>query len=144
MKAAGVTLALIAAVAFAPAASAQDAAGACVSDGNADGTVNVVDVLGLLGAFGATSGQSLTDYDSNADGAVNVSDLLTMLGFFGASAGGDSWGSCAGSGGTDYPIGTHSKLVGSQRASRFLGPCARTAGLTTVIVQTGSSRATTP
>jgi hypothetical protein len=54
----------------------------CPEDLNADGVVNVSDLLILLGAWGDCSG---CDEDLNGDGVVNVSDLLILLG---------QWGPC--------------------------------------------------
>ena len=51
-------------------------------NGNAgDGVVNVLDLLAVLAAWGATSGPA----DINQDGIVNVLDLLLVLG---------AWGPC--------------------------------------------------
>ena len=68
----------VAALAFNVATvSAQDDP-ACDSDVNADGVVNVTDLLELLGAFGSADSAS----DSNGDGIVNVADLLALLSVF--------------------------------------------------------------
>lgn len=45
-----------------------------------DGTVNVSDLLSLLGGWGSNPGHPA---DTNEDGIVNVSDLLTVLGAWG-------------------------------------------------------------
>lgn len=54
----------------------------CPSDLNSDSTVNVSDMLQLLGEWGDCAG---CDADLNDDNVVNVSDLLILLG---------EWGSC--------------------------------------------------
>ena len=53
--------------------------GAC-PDLNADGAVNVSDLLMLLAAYGTSA-----DGDTNADGATDVADLLALLAAYGAS-----------------------------------------------------------
>jgi hypothetical protein len=53
----------------------------CWPDVNGDGTVDVLDLLAVLAAWGATSGPE----DINGDGIVDVLDLLEILA---------SWGSC--------------------------------------------------
>jgi hypothetical protein len=55
--------------------------GTCPADINADGTVNVLDLLLVLAAWGATSGPE----DINGDGIVDVLDLLDLLA---------AWGPC--------------------------------------------------
>ncbi len=57
-----------------------DAGSACPADCNGDGTVNVVDILGIIDAWGSDSG-----CDTNGDGVTNVIDLLDVVG---------SWGAC--------------------------------------------------
>ncbi len=54
-------------------------------DINADGHVDVIDLLSLIGAFGTLSGDPAYDpaCDFNADGSVDVIDLLTMIGNWG-------------------------------------------------------------
>ncbi len=54
-------------------------------DVNADGHVDVVDLLDLVGAFGASSGDPAYDLscDFDTDGTVDVIDLLTMIGNWG-------------------------------------------------------------
>ncbi len=54
----------------------------CPGDTNIDGSVNVTDLLSLLGAWGTNPGHAA---DINGDGSVNVTDLLTLLG---------AWGTC--------------------------------------------------
>jgi hypothetical protein len=53
----------------------------CVGDINSDGTVDVSDLLAVIGAWGNTSGPE----DVDEDGVVAVGDLLLLIG---------SWGSC--------------------------------------------------
>jgi hypothetical protein len=53
----------------------------CPADVNGDKTVNLLDLLAVLAAWGATSGPE----DINGDGVVNVLDLLEVLG---------QWGPC--------------------------------------------------
>jgi predicted outer membrane repeat protein len=55
-------------------------ASTCVSDLNADGSVNVHDILILIGEWGATNSIA----DLNGDGTVNVHDLLILVGDWGA------------------------------------------------------------
>ncbi len=55
---------------------------ACVGDVNADGTVDVTDLLTVIGDWGAMGGDS----DVNADGVVDVADLLAVIG---------AWGPCS-------------------------------------------------
>jgi hypothetical protein len=52
----------------------------CPADLNADGAVNVGDLLQLLGAWGSSGGPA----DLDDDGLVNVGDLLILLGEWGA------------------------------------------------------------
>jgi hypothetical protein len=54
----------------------------CPADVNGDDTVNVLDLLAVLAAWGATSGPE----DINGDGVVNVLDMLEVL---------SAWGPCA-------------------------------------------------
>lgn len=54
----------------------------CPTDLNGDRTINTVDLLALLGAFG-TNVQPYTSGDINGDGFVNTVDLLALLGSFG-------------------------------------------------------------
>ncbi|MCI0677269.1 MAG: dockerin type I domain-containing protein, partial [Phycisphaerales bacterium] len=54
---------------------------ACPTDINADGTVNVIDLLAVIAAWGATSGPA----DINSDGVVNIIDLLAVI---------SAWGPC--------------------------------------------------
>ncbi len=54
----------------------------CVRDGdiNADGVVNVTDLLLVIAAWGpCPGGGEACDADTNGDGEVNVSDLLTVI-----------------------------------------------------------------
>ena len=51
-----------------------------VIDVNADGIINVGDILMVLAEFGCTSGCTA---DVTNDGNVNVSDLLSILAEFG-------------------------------------------------------------
>jgi Zn-dependent metalloprotease len=53
----------------------------CTGDVSGDGTVDVTDLLAVVGAWGNTSGPE----DVNQDGAVDVSDLLAVV---------DAWGAC--------------------------------------------------
>ena len=55
----------------------------CPEDINGDGTVNVTDLLSVIGAWGSCSGCS---EDLNSDGSVNVTDLLQVI---------ENWGSCS-------------------------------------------------
>lgn len=57
----------------------------CPADLNADGAVDVSDLLLLLGAWGPCPVGGFCPADFNADGAVDVSDLLQMLA---------AWGEC--------------------------------------------------
>jgi hypothetical protein len=70
------------------------AQGSCSSDGNADGVVNVTDLLGLLAQFGGAG-----SYDTDGDGDVDVTDLLALLAQFGTT-GCTSGGGGGGGGGT--------------------------------------------
>ena len=54
----------------------------CPADVNGDGTVNVLDLLEVLAAWGATG----CPEDINGDGVVDVLDLLEVLA---------AWGPCA-------------------------------------------------
>lgn len=56
----------------------------CPSDTNRDGTVNVIDLLAVLGAWNSCGG---CPEDVNHDGNVDVVDLLQILGDWGTSAG---------------------------------------------------------
>jgi hypothetical protein len=53
----------------------------CLADINGDGTVNVSDLLALIGAWGPCDG---CPEDLDNSGVVNVSDLLTVIGAWGA------------------------------------------------------------
>ena len=53
----------------------------CTGDTNGDGTVNVTDILAVVGAWGESGGSS----DVNGDGIVDVSDLLAVV---------NAWGAC--------------------------------------------------
>ena len=53
----------------------------CISDLNADGSVNVHDILILIGEWGASDSIA----DLNGDGIVNIHDLLILVG---------DWGTC--------------------------------------------------
>lgn len=55
----------------------------CTGDLNNSGTVDVSDLLDLLGAWGECDGECPADFDNS--GAVDVSDLLALLG---------NWGGC--------------------------------------------------
>ena len=57
---------------------------ACEADINADGYVNVTDMLQLIDSWGSCFSKSC-DADLDGDNYVNVSDLLILI---------DSWGSC--------------------------------------------------
>ena len=77
--------AVIAAAGDEPAGSAYVfdlACGGCPEDINGDGTVNVLDLLAVLAAWG----QSGVPEDINGDGTVNVFDLLEVLA---------AWGPCS-------------------------------------------------
>ena len=52
----------------------------CVGDVSGDGTVDVTDILAVIGAWGNTSGPE----DVNQDGIVDVSDVLVVVGAWGA------------------------------------------------------------
>ncbi len=52
----------------------------CVGDVSGDGTVDVTDILAVVGAWGNTSGPE----DVNQDGIVDVSDVLVVVGAWGA------------------------------------------------------------
>jgi plastocyanin len=54
---------------------------ACPADTNGDGTVNVTDILAVVGAWGESGGPA----DINGDGVVDVTDLLTVV---------NAWGAC--------------------------------------------------
>jgi hypothetical protein len=54
----------------------------CNGDTNEDGTVNVADILQLIGAWGPCAG---CNEDLNGDGNVNVADLLDLIA---------NWGDC--------------------------------------------------
>jgi hypothetical protein len=58
----------------------------CAADVNNDGSINVTDLLAVIGAWGPCSpaAPSCTG-DINSDGAVNVTDLLAVIG---------TWGPC--------------------------------------------------
>ena len=58
----------------------SDESEGCPEDVNADGAVNVADVLSVLSDFGCSS--NCTD-DVNGDSAVNVTDILMLLAAFG-------------------------------------------------------------
>ena len=53
----------------------------CAEDINNNGTVEVADLLILLGDFGCT--ENCTAADINGDGAVTVADILLFLALFG-------------------------------------------------------------
>jgi len=53
----------------------------CPADTNGDGTVNVTDILAVVGAWGESGGPA----DINGDGVVDVTDLLTVV---------NAWGAC--------------------------------------------------
>jgi len=55
----------------------------CPADVNVDWTVDVLDLLGVLGAWG----ESDVPEDVNGDGVVDVLDLLAIL---------EAWGPCFG------------------------------------------------
>ena len=54
---------------------------ACIADANCDGTVDVMDLLEVIGGWGPHAGPG----DINCDGAIDVYDLITVLGGWGAS-----------------------------------------------------------
>ena len=53
----------------------------CVADTTGDGTVNVADILQLIGAWGPCAG---CNEDINNDGSVDVADLLDLIAAWGA------------------------------------------------------------
>ena len=55
----------------------------CPTDLNADGTVNVLDLIDLLLCFGQPADPGCQTEDVNADGVVNVLDLIELLLNFG-------------------------------------------------------------
>lgn len=55
----------------------------CPGDANGDGSVNVADLLGVIGEWQCTNG---CQFDANGDGTVNVTDLLEVIG---------NWGPCS-------------------------------------------------
>ena len=57
----------------------------CAGDLNADGVVNILDLLLLIGSFGPCEGCP-ADFDN--DGFVGVVDLLALIGNFGPCANG--------------------------------------------------------
>lgn len=56
----------------------------CGGDLNNDGSVNVTDLLGVIGAWGACPAPANCPADRNFDGTVNVTDLLQVIGTWGA------------------------------------------------------------
>jgi hypothetical protein len=58
-------------------------AAGCPADVDGDGDVDVSDILGILGKFGAADG--FEGADVNDDGTVNVGDILMGLSAFGTS-----------------------------------------------------------
>ena len=54
----------------------------CLADVNGDSSVNVTDLLSLLGSWGSCAAPCPPDI--NSDGNVNVTDLLALLGAWGA------------------------------------------------------------
>ena len=88
------------ALAFVATATASNVSGshrqlqdAVCPDLNADGAVNVSDLLLLLAAYGTSA-----EGDANGDGATDVADLLALLAAYGAD------GQCAPGGGGAQPI----------------------------------------
>ncbi len=63
----------------------QQAAAPVTGDLNGDGHVDVIDLLTLIAAFGASSGDAAYDAacDFDASGLVDSTDLLTLVGNFG-------------------------------------------------------------
>ncbi|HRP63525.1 MAG TPA: hypothetical protein PK400_09555, partial [Phycisphaerales bacterium] len=59
----------------------EDVMPACPGDLDANGQVDVLDLLALLGAWGPCTG---CPADLNLDGTVDVQDLLILLGAWGA------------------------------------------------------------
>lgn len=55
---------------------------ACIGDINADGEVNVTDLLAVIKAWG----ESKSPADVNSDGSVNIIDILAIIG---------NWGACS-------------------------------------------------
>jgi hypothetical protein len=53
----------------------------CPGDVNGDGSVGVIDLLAVIGAWGAAGGPA----DVDADGVVGITDALDVI---------DRWGSC--------------------------------------------------
>jgi plastocyanin len=60
---------------------AEECPADCLADINGDGAVDITDLLGLIGAWGACDG---CDEDLDGNGTVNVSDLLEVIAAWGA------------------------------------------------------------
>ena len=59
-----------------------------LSDVNADGFVNILDLTGVASAFGASVSDANRRADVNADGEINILDLVWVANTFGRVAGG--------------------------------------------------------
>ena len=57
----------------------------CDADVNADGVINVLDLIALLLCFGQPAVPGCEAEDINGDGTVNVLDLIDVLLAFGAA-----------------------------------------------------------
>jgi hypothetical protein len=66
------------------AAAAVPAVPAVQGDINGDSTVDVNDLLLLLGSYGSTAPEAVV-CDINTDGAIDVNDLLLLLGNYGST-----------------------------------------------------------
>ncbi len=78
------------AVGQAVVAASTGALGIIPGDGNADGSVDMVDLLSLVSAFGSRTGNAAYNAaaDLNQDGSVDVIDLLGLLATFGKAVDG--------------------------------------------------------
>jgi hypothetical protein len=93
MKVAAALLAATAVSATGVNTSRRQLQDAACPDLNADGAVNVSDLLMLLAAYGTSA-----EGDTNGDGATDVADLLALLAAYGAD------GQCSPGGGGAQPI----------------------------------------
>lgn len=78
---------------------------ACTGDLNGDSTVDVLDLLILLGNWGPCNPDETCPADLNSDGTTDVLDLLILLGNWGACQGLPLFDSCAGYCGGVTPSG---------------------------------------
>ena len=113
------------ALAFAATATASNVSGshrqlqdAACPDLNADGAVNVSDLLMLLAAYGTSA-----EGDTNGDGATDVADLLALLAAYGAD------GACSPGGGGAQPI-TFGNIAFESRNCEYDATAAAGAGYT--------------